>query len=181
MSLHPRYSLLTLLVLTALVAGGVKLWYGPHHVVERKEPFQEFEYTFTRDWQGKKSLHGFCICRSIDPNNLNNSFILILCYRQGVELEWKCCYSSLSEHSELDTRLRIGYRRATFHHGRGTAKSLLTPAEFVEFQRVIEHQNKYLQFSGYKLYSIEYIDGFGETEIEKIKGRLGQPFSHEFD
>ncbi len=32
MSLRPRYSLLTLLVLTALVAGGVKLWYGPHRV-----------------------------------------------------------------------------------------------------------------------------------------------------
>jgi hypothetical protein len=33
MSLRPRYSLLTLLILTALVAGGVKLWYGPHRVV----------------------------------------------------------------------------------------------------------------------------------------------------
>jgi hypothetical protein len=30
MKLRPRYSLLTLLVLTALVAGGVKLWHGPH-------------------------------------------------------------------------------------------------------------------------------------------------------
>ncbi len=30
MRFRPRYSLLTLLVLTALVAGGVKLWYGPH-------------------------------------------------------------------------------------------------------------------------------------------------------
>ena len=33
MRFRPRYSLLTLLVLTALVAGGVKLWRGPHHVV----------------------------------------------------------------------------------------------------------------------------------------------------
>ncbi len=32
MSLRPRYSLLTLLILTALVAGGVKLWHGPHRV-----------------------------------------------------------------------------------------------------------------------------------------------------
>ncbi len=30
MKFRPRYSLLTLLVLTALVAGGMKLWYGPH-------------------------------------------------------------------------------------------------------------------------------------------------------
>lgn len=43
MSLRPRYSLLTLLVLTALVAGGVKLWYGPHHVVERIAPMIEIE------------------------------------------------------------------------------------------------------------------------------------------
>jgi hypothetical protein len=32
MLLKPQYSLLTLLVLTALVAGGVKLWRGPHRV-----------------------------------------------------------------------------------------------------------------------------------------------------
>ena len=33
MTLRPRYSLLTLLILTALVAGGVKLWRGPHWAV----------------------------------------------------------------------------------------------------------------------------------------------------
>jgi len=32
MSLRPRYSLLTLLLLTAGIAGGVKLWRGPHRV-----------------------------------------------------------------------------------------------------------------------------------------------------
>ena len=38
MSLRPRYSLLTLLILTALIAGGVKLWYGPHHTIEERRP-----------------------------------------------------------------------------------------------------------------------------------------------
>jgi hypothetical protein len=33
MSLRPRYSLLTLLVVMALVAGGVKWWRGPHRVL----------------------------------------------------------------------------------------------------------------------------------------------------
>ena len=33
MNLRPRYSLLTLLILTALVAGGVKYWYRLQHVV----------------------------------------------------------------------------------------------------------------------------------------------------
>src|SRR5215218_1421758 len=55
MSLRPRYSLLTLLVLTALVAGGVKLWRGPHHVVvsgdtrtaEEQKMFTKFPNNFT--------------------------------------------------------------------------------------------------------------------------------------
>jgi len=33
MPLRPRYSLLALLLFTALVAGGVKLWRGPHRVL----------------------------------------------------------------------------------------------------------------------------------------------------
>jgi hypothetical protein len=33
MSLRPRYSLLTLLLLTAAIAVGVKLWRGPHDLV----------------------------------------------------------------------------------------------------------------------------------------------------
>ena len=43
MSLRPRYSLLTLLILTAIVAGGVKLWRGPHHVVMSDPPTSEEE------------------------------------------------------------------------------------------------------------------------------------------
>jgi hypothetical protein len=64
MSLRPRYSLLTLLVLTAFVAGGVKLWYGPHHVVEQIEPHEEQEYTYTRNWRGQKIIHGPFVTRT---------------------------------------------------------------------------------------------------------------------
>ena len=35
MSLRPRYSLLTLLLLTAAIAVGIKLWRGPHRVMTR--------------------------------------------------------------------------------------------------------------------------------------------------
>jgi hypothetical protein len=63
MKLRPRYSLLTLLVLTALVAGGVKWWYGPHRVIERTSPGLESEYAFTRDWRGNQVLHGVYIER----------------------------------------------------------------------------------------------------------------------
>ena len=41
MSLKPRYSLLTLLILTAFIAGGIKLWRGPHHVVIPERPNEE--------------------------------------------------------------------------------------------------------------------------------------------
>jgi hypothetical protein len=63
MQLQPRYSLLTLLVLTVLVAGGVKLWYGPHHAVERTMHNQEIEYAYTRDWRGNKIVSGPRILR----------------------------------------------------------------------------------------------------------------------
>ena len=43
MSLRPRYSLLTLLVVTALVAGGVKLWFGPHRVIFNDPPTPDQE------------------------------------------------------------------------------------------------------------------------------------------
>ncbi len=68
MSLRPRYSLLTLLVLTALVAGGVKLWYGPHHVTEPTKLGEEEEYTYTNDWQGNRVIQGTKIVRSYALN-----------------------------------------------------------------------------------------------------------------
>ena len=63
MSLRPRYSLLTLLILTALIAGGVKLWYGPHRVVERMTPHTVVEYTYTRDWHWNEYTRGVKISR----------------------------------------------------------------------------------------------------------------------
>lgn len=74
MSLRPRYSLLTLLLLTAAVAVGIKLWRGPHRVVMSAPPTvseqaildrayltavhaayfkpEVYEYDFVRTWQG---------------------------------------------------------------------------------------------------------------------------------
>ena len=82
MSLRPRYSLLTLLILTALVAGGVKLWYGPHHVVERPKPHREEEYTYTRDWRGAKVIHGPWATRFYRPDGSLAS-VLLHYYRRG--------------------------------------------------------------------------------------------------
>ena len=84
MSLRPRYSLLTLLILTALVAGGVKLWYGPHHVVERVEDpwgIKEKEYNYTRDWRGDQVIQGVMVERGFVSGVLVS--VTFDYYRQG--------------------------------------------------------------------------------------------------
>jgi hypothetical protein len=63
--LRPRYSLLTLLLLTAAIAVGVKLWRGPHHVVDRTNPQMEDEYTYTRAWDGTPVIDGVRVTRTI--------------------------------------------------------------------------------------------------------------------
>ena len=87
MSLRPRYSLLTLLVVTALVAGGVKLWYGPHHVVEQAKAGEEVEYTFTRAWNGERILQGTFIRRTIQAGS-NSVAIDFGFYRNNKNLNW---------------------------------------------------------------------------------------------
>jgi hypothetical protein len=78
MSLRPRYSLLTMLLLTAAIAVGIKLWRGPHRVMMSNRPTLEeqaileratmaavhaesfkplrYEYDFVRSGQGKDCL-----------------------------------------------------------------------------------------------------------------------------
>ena len=88
MSLRPRYSLLTLLLLTAAVAVGIKLWRGPHHVVDRSNLMYEDEHTYYRDWSGKKRTDGIRIIRY---GNLEDSQVIVLTiFRDGVELDlWR--------------------------------------------------------------------------------------------
>ncbi len=66
MSLRPRYSLLTLLVLTALspCAGGVKLWYGPHHVVLHDPPSVEEQEMLTHFLRVASSQRRQSVCRT---------------------------------------------------------------------------------------------------------------------
>ena len=85
MSFRPRYSLLTLLVLTALVAGGVKLWHGPHHVVERIGDF-DTEYSYTRDWRGNKTVEGPVFARSYQ-NGILEGFTLHY-FQNGEDSMW---------------------------------------------------------------------------------------------
>ncbi len=65
---RPRYSLLTLLLFTAFVAGGVKLWRGPHRVIFNIPHFVDpnlfplfwpdkrfqYEYEYFNNWHGRR-------------------------------------------------------------------------------------------------------------------------------
>src|SRR6476660_399938 len=101
MSLRPRYSLLTLLILTALVAGGVKLWYGPYHVVEQTKAGEEVEYTYTRNWRGGRSLQGPCVIRCCNQD-ATIEYIEIRYYRSGEELPWVYTMNSIADDSRLN-------------------------------------------------------------------------------
>jgi len=89
MNLRPRYSLLTLLVLflfTATITVGVMRWHAPQHVVESHGPNMEVEYWFTRQWGGKRVIHGPWIQRQLINQKLV-SFV-VLYYRQGIPVDW---------------------------------------------------------------------------------------------
>ena len=88
MSLRPLYSLLTLLTLTALVAGAVKLWYGPHHVVERTASDEESEYTFTRDLFGNRHIRAARIKREYQNDSTRLKRVEIEYYRDGKKFPW---------------------------------------------------------------------------------------------
>ncbi len=105
MSLRPRYSLLTLLILTALVAGGVKLWHGPHHVIERPTPLKEDEYTYTRDWHGKRIIQGPRILRSKTEQG-KIEYVDVRYYRSGLRMDW---VYGIVNHQEQKPRLVIPF------------------------------------------------------------------------
>jgi len=132
MSFHPRYSLLTLLILTALVAGGVKLWYGPHHVVEERDPGKQLEYTYTRRWRGEKIVHGPSIVRICEPNG-RTVFIGVISFRNDQELPG--CYTLLKTSNDaVDTAAKFDLNLIS--------KLPLSETEQGEFLQAVEFERK---------------------------------------
>jgi hypothetical protein len=89
MSLRPRYSLLTLLVLflfTATITVGVMRWHAPQHVVEFHSPNVEEEYWFTRQGGGKRVIQGPWVRRQLVNQKLVSFAVLF--YRQGEPVDW---------------------------------------------------------------------------------------------
>ena len=129
MSLRPRYSLLALLIFTAFVAGGVKLWRGPHHVVDRSNPQMEDEYTYYRDWDGTKIVDGVRVRNYIDDGK--TLFVSIDLYRRGELLEDGHCIVSASDEYAANGRI---FRGTNLEALTATEKELLD----VEIQRATE-------------------------------------------
>ena len=139
MNFRPRYSLLTLLILTAIVAGGVKLWRGPHHVVEERVPGMQLEYTYTRGWRGEKIVHGPSIIRICEPNG-RTVFIGVISFRNDQELPG--CYTLLkiSNHAaELDPAAKFDLNLISKLHLSETEQGEFLQA--VEFERKRTKQN----------------------------------------
>jgi hypothetical protein len=87
MHLKPRYSLLTLLILTALVAGGAKLWRGPHRAVEQKTPTWEIEYSYYNEWGGVRVTDGLKIDRITRADETYEQ-VTVAYYRNGSLVPW---------------------------------------------------------------------------------------------
>jgi hypothetical protein len=91
MTLRPCFSLLTLMLLTAAVAGGVKLWRGPHQYQWRGdwalcENFQlESAGEYLRGWGFKKINQGVQVYRLYQggPEQDQPTWCIIQMYRAG--------------------------------------------------------------------------------------------------
>ncbi len=81
--LRPQFSLRTLLLVTALIAVGAKLWHGPYHVIETIDGV-EHEYDYYRGFGWERVKHGVGIERRVvifDEYPMPESSIRF--YRQG--------------------------------------------------------------------------------------------------
>jgi hypothetical protein len=126
MSLRPRYSLLTLLVLTALVAGAVKWWRGPHHVVERVSHL-ELEYTYSNDCLGNQVYHGPTFIRCFDAEGgLEEVIVGYSRHGQDIPFSWS-----------LSRVLRIGPPLEKMTHTDAFGQLPLSPEEQLELQQAI--------------------------------------------
>jgi hypothetical protein len=132
MSLRPRYSLLTLLVLTALVAGGVKLWYGPHRVVEQMQKGVKGEYIYTRDMLGNQILHGPVIVR-IFREDRSMSHFTVTFFRKGEKLDWQFVYSPPSKEKVVFALNNVGW-----------SASPLNEDEYLEFKQAVANEGNKL-------------------------------------
>ena len=149
MSLRPRYSLLTLLILTALVAGGMKLWRGPHRHLEQWCENVQCEYFCLRDWQGNEYLDGVRITRShsLERQVVEYDRFELEYVRNFKFVPWRYIYYVLPADKEPDFPLVQ----------QSDAESPLSVEELREVRAVIEREKQRLPQRGSGFKAFEYL------------------------
>jgi len=141
MRLRPRYSLLTLLILTALVAGGVKLWYGPHHVVERIE---RGDVTYVREYNRTRSLNGaYQVQGPVVRRQYRHQQI------DGMTIEFQR-HGKIVAECILDIVEESRISRISNEERLAAIRKILSDTEFCEWRRVIDVEKQRQPGSGWK-------------------------------
>lgn len=128
--IRPRYSLLALLLFTAAVAVGVKLWRGPHRVVNRTNPKMEEEYTYYFDWNGSKIMDGVRVMRYSPEGKHNRSSVHF--YRQG-----KCLVAPTSVKADTEEQ-RLTLQALAQNY------PVFSPEELAQFHRQVQSEREQL-------------------------------------
>ena len=149
MSLRPRYSLLSLLVVTALVAGGVKLWYGPHHVVERHEN-EEYSYAFNYDWRGNKNHYGPWFRRMTKADKL--TFIEIGLWKKNLQIDWVFQSEIKSKAAEPEVDITL----------ESASVCPMTQLEIQELQQAVNNEKQRIESEGYE-FDLKYTGERAQT------------------
>ncbi len=91
MTFRPQFSLRTLLLVTALIAVGAKLWHGPYHVVETIDGV-ELEYDYYRGFGWERVKHGVVIERHLGQGSFRvaDSFSHLRLFRHGEDTKHIC-------------------------------------------------------------------------------------------
>jgi len=137
MRLKPRYSLLTLLLLTALVAGTVQFWGWPHDVLERPAPNVEVEYSYIRDWRGNKIISGPYVIRINDGAD-HLDWVEVGYYRQGERLNWVYNMADVPEHLFGQDLLKYGM----IFSGMSALQCWMSAEEQAEFNDAIAREKQ---------------------------------------
>jgi hypothetical protein len=130
----PQFSLRTLLLVTALIAVGAKLWHGPYHFVETINGV-EYEYDYYRGWSLERVKHGAVIKRY--PVMDGSSQILNFCDK-GIEINvWR--------HGQDTYHLcRLLAYRSIDDTNKGTAIFALLGVRAIITEKLSEQENQQL-------------------------------------
>ncbi len=143
MSMKPRYSLLTLLALTAIVAVGVVLGMkhhqnAPQRIVERPDANHEIEYTLVVTEGGSRQIHGPYIRRYRPANSQKWKRSMVTYFRAGEDTSmWHVITAAAPGATQQPPR--PGCDDPSLYKG------ILSDREMEEFQQALDEELQRIQ------------------------------------